>query len=66
MVVMDLHTRRIADFGVAPINLDGIRVCRMFNRAIARQTLPTHLSSDHDSRYRAAQIEPSFSGTSLW
>jgi putative transposase len=32
MVVMDVYTRRIVGFGVAPANLDGIRVCRMFNR----------------------------------
>ena len=52
MVVMDIYTRRIVGFGVAPANLDGIRVCRMFNRAIARQTLPRHLSSDHDPLFR--------------
>ena len=48
MVVMDVFTRRIVRFGVAAANLDGIQVCRMFNRAIARQTMPGHLSSDHD------------------
>ena len=52
MVVMDVFTRRIIGFGVAPADLDGIRVCRMFNRAIARQTLPGHLSSDHDPLFR--------------
>jgi transposase InsO family protein len=52
MVVMDIFTRRIIGFGVAPADLDGIRVCRMFNRAIARQTLPRHLSSDHDPLFR--------------
>jgi transposase InsO family protein len=52
MVVMDVYTRRIVGFGVAPANLDGIRVCRMFNRAIARQSLPRHLSSDHDPLFR--------------
>jgi putative transposase len=52
MVVMDVYTRRIVGFGVAPANLDGIRVCRMFNRAIARQTMPRHLSSDHDPLFR--------------
>jgi putative transposase len=51
-VVMDVYTRRIVGFGVAPANLDGIRVCRMFNRAIARQTMPRHLSSDHDPLFR--------------
>jgi putative transposase len=48
MVVMDVYTRRIVGFSVAPANLDGVRVCRMFNRAIARQAKPRHLSSDHD------------------
>ncbi len=52
MVVMDVYTRRIVGFGVAPANLDGIQVCRMFNRATVRQTLPRHLSSDHDPLFR--------------
>ena len=52
MVVMDVFTRRIIGFGVAAANLDGIRVCRMFDRAIAKQTLPRHLSSDHDPLFR--------------
>jgi putative transposase len=41
MVVMDVFTRRIIGFGVAPADLDGPAVCRMFNRAIARQRAPT-------------------------
>jgi hypothetical protein len=52
MVVMDVYTRRVIGFGVEVANLDGMRVCRMFNRAIARQTLPRHLSSDHDPLFR--------------
>jgi len=52
LVVMDVYTRRIIGFGVAAANLDGIRVCRMFNRAIARQPLPRHISSDHDPLFR--------------
>jgi hypothetical protein len=48
MVVMDIFTRRIVGFGVAAANLDGPSVCRMFNRAIARQRTPKRLSSDHD------------------
>jgi transposase InsO family protein len=53
MVVMDIFTRRIIGFGVAA-NLDGPGpgVCRMFNRAIARQSMPKHLSSDHDPLFR--------------
>jgi len=30
MVVMDVFTRRIIGFGVAPADLDGPAVCRMF------------------------------------
>ena len=48
LVVMDVYIRRILGFGVAAAHLDGIRVCRMFNYAIARQTLPRHLSTDND------------------
>ena len=52
MVVMDIFTRRIIGFGVAAANLDGPGVCRMFNRAIARQRMPKYLSSDHDPLFR--------------
>jgi len=52
MVVMDVYTRRIIGFGVAAADLDGVRVCRMFNRAIPRQTLPRHLYSDYDPLFR--------------
>jgi|SRR6516225_7336225 len=36
----------------AAANLDGSRVCRMFNHAIARQTLPRNLSTDNDPLFR--------------
>ena len=52
MVVMDIFTRRIIGFGVVAATLDGPSVCRMFNRAIARQRMPKHLSSDHDPLFR--------------
>jgi putative transposase len=52
MAVMDVYTRRIIGFGVGAANLDGIQVCWMFNHAIARQTLPRHLSSDNDPLFR--------------
>ncbi len=52
MVVMDIFTRRIIGFGIAAANLDGPSVCRMFNRAIERQRMPRHLSSDHDPLFR--------------
>jgi putative transposase len=53
LVVMDLFTRRIIGFGVAPADLDGIAVCRMFNRAISGQSLPRYLSSDNDPLFRS-------------
>ncbi len=52
MVVMDVFTRRIIGFGVAAANLNGPAVCRMFNRAIARQGMARYLSSDHDPLFR--------------
>jgi putative transposase len=52
MIVMEVFTRRIIGFGVAPADLDGPVVCRMFNRAIAQQTPPKYLSSDNDPRFR--------------
>src|SRR5277367_1069928 len=52
LVVMDVFTRRIIGFGVASANLDGPAICRMFNHAIAEQTPPQYLSSDHDPLFR--------------
>ncbi len=52
MIVMDVFTRRIIGFGVAAPNLDGPVVCRMFNRAIAKQRPPRYLSSEHDPLLR--------------
>ena len=52
MVMMDVFTRRIIGFGVAPADLDGPVICRMFNRAIAKQTPPKYLSSDNDPLFR--------------
>jgi len=45
---MNVSTRRIIGFGLAGADLDGPIVWRMFNRAIAKQTPPKYLSSDHD------------------
>jgi len=52
MVIMDIFTRRIIGFGVERAGIDGISVCRMFNRAIAGQQLPKHVSTDHDPLFR--------------
>jgi putative transposase len=51
-VVMDLFTRRIVGFGVAPTDVDSVGVCRMFNHAISGQPLPKHLSTDNDPLFR--------------
>jgi hypothetical protein len=48
LVVMDQYTRRIIGFGVHRGIVDGVELCRMFNRAIRGQTVPKYLSSDHD------------------
>src|SRR2546426_1784707 len=55
LVVMDQFTRRIVGFGAHCGAVDGVALCRMFNRAIRRQTLPKYLSSDHDLLYRFHQ-----------
>lgn len=52
MLLMDVFTRRIIGFGVERADIDGISVYRMFNNAIAGQTLPKHISSDNDPLFR--------------
>lgn len=46
LVVMDQFTRRIIGFGVHAGDVDGVALCRMFNRAISGQGEPPYLSSD--------------------
>jgi transposase InsO family protein len=55
LVVMDQFTRRIVGSGVHHGVVDGVGLCRMFNRATAGQTPPTYLSSDHDRLYQFHQ-----------
>src|SRR5260370_1211971 len=57
LVVMDQFTRRIVGFGVHSGIVDGVALCRMFNRAIRWQTLPKCLSSDHHPLYRLRQCQ---------
>jgi transposase InsO family protein len=53
LVVMDQYTRRIIGFGVHAGTVDGVALCRMFNRAIRwKRRMPKYLSSDHDPLYR--------------
>ena len=56
LVVMDQFTRRIVGFGVQAVTVDGVALCRMFNRAIRGQPgMPKYLSSDNDPLYRFHQ-----------
>ncbi len=52
LVVMDQCTRRIVGFAVHRGVVDGVGLCRMFNRATRGQSSPKYLSSDHDPLYR--------------
>ena len=56
LVVMDQYTRRIIGFGIHAGTVDGVALCRMFNRAIRWQPwMPKYLSSDPDPLYRFGQ-----------
>src|SRR5262249_35163092 len=55
LVVMDQFTRRIIGFGIRRGVVDGVALCRMFQRAIRGANLPRYLSSDHDPLYRFHQ-----------
>jgi hypothetical protein len=41
-----IHTRRLVGFDVERGDIDGVSVCRMFNRAIVGQSLPKRVSTD--------------------
>lgn len=49
---MDVFSRRIIGFSVSPAYINGMDVCRMFNEATTKQSLPTYLSSDNDPLFR--------------
>jgi putative transposase len=55
LIVMDHCTRRIVGFGVQRGVVDGVGLCRMFNRATRGHTPPRYVSSDHDPLYRFHQ-----------
>src|SRR6266567_3111404 len=56
LVVMDQYKRRIIGFGVHARKVDGVALCKMFNRAIRGQRgMPKFLSSDNDPLYRFHQ-----------
>jgi putative transposase len=52
LVIMDQFTRRIIGFGVHAGDVDGIALCRMFNKASSTQGIPHYLSSDNDPLFR--------------
>ncbi len=51
LLVIDQYTRRIIGLAVHAGTVDGVALCRMFNRAIRSRTAPKYLSSDHDPLY---------------
>jgi putative transposase len=55
LAVMEQCTRRIVGFAVQRGVVDGVELCRMFNRATQGQSSPKYLSSDHDPLYRFRQ-----------
>jgi transposase InsO family protein len=48
LLVMDQFTRRIIGFAIHAGDVDGVALCRMFNRIIAGKASPRYLSTDHD------------------
>jgi transposase InsO family protein len=52
LVVMDQFTGRIIGFGIHRGSVAGPSLCSMFQQAIPGQSLPKHLSTDHDPLYR--------------
>ena len=57
LIVMDQYTRRIIGFGVHAGTVNGVALCRMFNRAIRWQPcMPGYISSDHDPLYRFGPV----------
>jgi transposase InsO family protein len=52
LVVMDQFTHRIIGFGVHAGDVDGIALCRMFNKAISTRGSPKYLSSDNDPLFQ--------------
>ncbi len=52
LVVMDQFTRRIIGFGVHRGDVDGVALCRMFNKTITRMGTPKYLSTDHDLLFK--------------
>ena len=54
-MVMDQFTRRIVGFAVRAGDVDGVALCRMFNKAISTMDTLTYLSSDYDPLFQHHQ-----------
>ncbi|MEN8106690.1 MAG: integrase core domain-containing protein [Pseudomonadota bacterium] len=52
LVIMDQFTRRVIGFGVHSGDVDGVALCRMFNKALTYQGIPHYLSSDNDPLFQ--------------
>ena len=52
MLVTDIYSRRIIGFSVHTGNTDGIAVCCMFNKIIAKKVTLKYLSSDNDPLFK--------------
>ena len=48
LVVMGQVTRRIVGFGVHAGDVDGVALCRMFNKVIVGMSVSKYLSTDND------------------
>ena len=49
---MDQFARRIFGFSVHAINVGGVALCRLFNKAVSTQDTTHYLSSDNDPLFR--------------
>ena len=63
MVLMDVFTRRIIGSGVEHAGPYGASLCRMFNQIIAGESLPLHLSSDHDPYFVSLVGSPTYANS---
>ena len=55
LVVINQLTRRIIGFGMHANDVDGVALCRMFNKAISTMDTPKYLSSDNDPLFQYHQ-----------
>ena len=61
LIVMDQFTRRIVGLGVHAGDVDGVALCRMFNKAISTMDTPKYFSSDNDPLFQYHQWQANLS-----